>query len=145
MDLDRPTANSGKRKSLSRAPSKTDAPVRRLANQHRNPLPSRTNRDSHKRTTVDRARDAVVDAGETMGELVASVRKVSDIISEISRAADRQSQGIGEVGAAVTVLDQMTQQNAALVEQSAAAAESLKNQARQLSEVVATFRLESSS
>ncbi|ALV08686.1 methyl-accepting chemotaxis protein [Roseateles depolymerans] len=84
----------------------------------------------------------VVEAGDTMGELVASVRKVSDIIGEISQAADRQSQGIGEVGAAVTVLDQMTQQNAALVEQSAAAAESLKNQARQLSDVVATFRLD---
>jgi methyl-accepting chemotaxis protein len=64
----------------------------------------------------------VQDAGGTMGEIVASVQRVSDIIAEISAAASEQSQGIGQVNAAVTQLDQMTQQNAALVEQSAAAA-----------------------
>ena len=84
----------------------------------------------------------VMDTGETMSELVTSVRQVSSIIGEISLAANEQSKGIGEVGSAVTMLDKMTQQNAALVEQSAAAAESLKNQAQQLSEIVATFRLE---
>jgi methyl-accepting chemotaxis protein len=83
----------------------------------------------------------VTEAGETMGDIVASVQRVLDIIGEISTASNAQSKGFGELGSAVSVLDEMTQQNAALVEQSAAAAESLKNQARQLSEVVATFRL----
>ncbi|MDR7335750.1 methyl-accepting chemotaxis protein [Roseateles asaccharophilus] len=83
----------------------------------------------------------VQQAGETMGDIVASVQRVSDIVGEISTASGEQSRGFGALGSAVSVLDEMTQQNAALVEQSAAAAESLKNQARQLSEVVATFRL----
>ena len=85
----------------------------------------------------------VADAGSTMGEIVASVQRVSDIIGEISAAAGEQSSGIGQVNGAVTQLDQMTQQNAALVEQSAAAAESLKEQAARLSTLVATFRLQS--
>jgi len=84
----------------------------------------------------------VQDAGSTMTEIVASVQRVSDIIGEISAAAGEQSHGIGQVNGTVTQLDQATQQNAALVEESAAAAESLKEQARQLAEVVATFRLE---
>jgi methyl-accepting chemotaxis protein len=83
----------------------------------------------------------VGDAGATMGEIVASVQRVSDIIGEITTASRHQSEGIGAVNGAVGQLDQMTQQNAALVEQSAAAAESLKEQARRLSEVVGTFRL----
>jgi methyl-accepting chemotaxis protein len=81
-------------------------------------------------------------AGETMEDLVASVQRVSDIVGEISTASSAQSQGFGDLGGAVSVLDEMTQQNAALVEQSAAAAESLKHQAYQLSAVVATFRLQ---
>jgi len=94
--------------------------------------------------SVDRVENGarqVQDAGSTMGEIVASVQRVSSIINEISGAAGDQSRGIGEVGTAVNQLDQMTQQNAALVEESAAAAESLKQQARQLADVVATFRL----
>jgi methyl-accepting chemotaxis protein len=83
----------------------------------------------------------VQDAGNTMGEIVASVQRVSDIIGEISAAAAEQSAGIGQVNSAVTVLDQMTQQNAALVEESAAAAESLKHQSRQLADAVAAFNL----
>jgi methyl-accepting chemotaxis protein len=83
----------------------------------------------------------VADAGRTMTEIVGSVQRVSDIIGEISAAATEQSQGIGEVNTSVTQLDQMTQQNAALVEQSAAAAESLREQAARLSELVDTFRL----
>jgi len=83
----------------------------------------------------------VQDAGNTMGEIVASVQRVSDIIGEISAAAGEQSSGIGSVNAAVTQLDQMTQQNAALVEESAAAAESLKDQSRQLADALAGFRL----
>jgi len=83
----------------------------------------------------------VQDAGSTMGEIVASVQRVTDIIGEITAAATEQSQGIGQVNGAVNQLDQMTQQNAALVEQSAAAAESLKEQAQRLTTVVARFRL----
>jgi methyl-accepting chemotaxis protein len=77
-----------------------------------------------------------------MKEIVGSVQRVSDIIGEITAAASEQSEGIGQVNGAVTQLDQMTQQNAALVEESAAAAESLKEQAVRLAEVVGTFRLE---
>jgi uncharacterized phage infection (PIP) family protein YhgE len=84
----------------------------------------------------------VQDAGSTMDEIVASVQRVTDIIGEISAAALEQSQGIGQVNEAVTRLDQMTQQNAALVEESAAAAESLKDQAQRMTTVVAGYRLD---
>ncbi|MGY4830213.1 methyl-accepting chemotaxis protein [Sphaerotilaceae bacterium SBD11-9] len=84
----------------------------------------------------------VADAGATMNEIVGSVQRVTDIIGEITAAASEQSDGIGQVNTAVVQLDQMTQQNAALVEQSAAAAESLKEQAKQLAHVVATFQLQ---
>jgi methyl-accepting chemotaxis protein len=94
--------------------------------------------------SVDRVESGtrlVQDAGETMKEIVSSVQRVSDIIGEISAAASEQSAGIGQVNSAVVQLDQMTQQNAALVEESAAAAESLKDQATRLSGVVSRFRL----
>jgi methyl-accepting chemotaxis protein len=84
----------------------------------------------------------VADAGQTMSEIVGSVQRVSDIIGEITAAAGEQSDGIGQVNVAVTQLDQMTQQNAALVEESAAAAESLKDQAARLTQVVQIFRIE---
>jgi methyl-accepting chemotaxis protein len=84
----------------------------------------------------------VGDAGSTMTEIVASVQRVTDIIGEISAAAAEQSGGIGQVNQAINHLDQATQQNAALVEQSAAAAESLQDQSRQLAGVVAGFRIE---
>jgi methyl-accepting chemotaxis protein len=84
----------------------------------------------------------VADAGRTMTEIVGSVQRVSDIIGEITAAASEQSQGIGEVNGSVAQLDQMTQQNAALVEQSAAAAESLREQAARLSQVIGTFKLD---
>jgi methyl-accepting chemotaxis protein len=90
---------------------------------------------------VDSGSRLVASAGETMGEIVGSVQRVSDIIGEISAAASEQSEGIGQVNVAVTELDQMTQQNAALVEQSAAAAESLREQAQRLAQVVSAFRL----
>ena len=80
-------------------------------------------------------------AGETMGQIVEQVKRVSDLIAEISHASVEQSQGIGQVGDAITQLDQVTQQNAALVEEAAAAAESLKHQAAQLNQAVAVFRL----
>ena len=84
----------------------------------------------------------VNDAGKTMDEIVGSVKRVFDIIGEITAATSEQSQGIGEINGAVNQLDQMTQQNAALVEESTAAAESLKEQAMRLASVVGTFRLE---
>ena len=78
-------------------------------------------------------------AGDSMTAIVASVQRVSDIIGEISAAASEQSEGIGSITQSVAQLDQMTQQNAALVEQSAAAAESLRDQARQLTQAVVVF------
>jgi len=90
---------------------------------------------------VDAGSRLVADAGQTMNEIVGSVQRVSDIIGEITAASSEQSDGIGNVTSAVTQLDQMTQQNSALVEESAAAAESLKDQARVLAEAVAVFRL----
>ena len=83
----------------------------------------------------------VKDAGDTMGEIVASVQRVTDIIGEITAAAVEQSEGIAQVNVTVSQLDQMTQQNAALVEQSTAAAESLRDQAHRLIEVVSVFRV----
>jgi len=80
-------------------------------------------------------------AGSTMGEIVGSVQRVSDIIGEIGAATAEQSQGIVQVSTAMNQLDQMTQQNSALVEESTAAAESLREQALKLTEVVALFRL----
>lgn len=79
--------------------------------------------------------------GGTMNEIVGSVKRVSDIIGEITAAAAEQSQGITQVNTAINELDQMTQQNAALVEQSAAAAESLKSQAQNLAQAVAVFKV----
>jgi methyl-accepting chemotaxis protein len=83
----------------------------------------------------------VQDTGGTMDEIVGSVKRVSDIIGEITVAAAEQSHGITEVNTAISELDQMTQQNAALVEQSAAAAESLKSQAQNLAQAVAVFKV----
>jgi methyl-accepting chemotaxis protein len=85
---------------------------------------------------------ALVDqAGETMTEVVGSIRRVTDLMGEISAASAEQSSGVTQVGTAVSQMDQVTQQNAALVEQSAAAAESLKAQAQQLVQAVAVFKL----
>jgi methyl-accepting chemotaxis protein len=80
-----------------------------------------------------------------MAEIVASVKRVSDIIGEITAASSEQSSGIGQIHSAVTQLDRMTQQNAALVEQGAAAAESLKEQAQALTRAVGSFRLNDAS
>ena len=90
---------------------------------------------------VEAGSKLVQDAGSTMQEIVASVARVNDIIGEITAAASEQSDGIGQVNTAVTQLDQMTQQNASLVEESAAAAESLKEQAHRLAATVRAFRL----
>jgi methyl-accepting chemotaxis protein len=82
----------------------------------------------------------VSEAGSTMAEIVTSVQRVTDIIAEVAAAAGEQSNGLTLVNRAVTDLDRMTQQNAALVEESAAAAESLKDQARALADSVSVFR-----
>jgi methyl-accepting chemotaxis protein len=91
---------------------------------------------------VEAGNTLVGEAGHTMGEVVAQVRRVADLIGEISAASGEQSKGIGQIGEAVSQLDQVTQQNAALVEEGAAAAESLNQQARQLAETVAAFKLD---
>jgi len=80
-------------------------------------------------------------AGKTMDEVVNSVKRVTDIMAEISAASVEQSSGIEQVNQAITQMDDVTQQNAALVEQAAAAAESLEEQAEQLTELISTFRL----
>ncbi|MYZ51991.1 methyl-accepting chemotaxis protein [Malikia spinosa] len=84
----------------------------------------------------------VSDAGTTMEDIVRQVRHVSDLISEISASTHEQTTGIGQVSTAVMQLDQSTQQNAALVEQSAAASASLQQQASRLTDVVRTFRFD---
>ena len=92
-------------------------------------------------TAVDGGVRHVEDAGAAMKEIVASVQRVGDIIGEITAAASEQSAGIGQVNQSVGEIDRMTQQNAALVEESAAAAESLREQAQRLSQVVQQFQL----
>ena len=81
-------------------------------------------------------------SGETMGNVVTSIKRVNDIMAEIAAASSEQASGIDEISQAVCQMDEMTQQNAALVEQAAAAAESMQQQAEQLSERVSSFKLE---
>ncbi|WP_312992564.1 methyl-accepting chemotaxis protein [Achromobacter animicus] len=87
--------------------------------------------------------DQVEAAGATMQEIVTSVRRVADIINEISSASEEQSQGIEQVNQAVSQMDSVTQQNAALVEEAAASAASLETQAQRLRDAVAVFKLQS--
>jgi len=93
-------------------------------------------------STVQTGSQQVESAGETMDELVNSVRRVADIVGEIAAASGEQAGGIDQVNQAVTQMDQVTQQNAALVEQAAAAAGSLEEQARQLQHAIGVFRLQ---
>ena len=95
----------------------------------------------HSVEQVEQGTVLVDQAGKTMDQIVGSIRRVSDIVAEITSASVEQSSGIAQVGNAISQMDQATQQNAALVEESAAAAESLKGQARQMVEAVAVFRL----
>jgi methyl-accepting chemotaxis protein len=90
---------------------------------------------------VDQGTQLVDKTGLTMGEIVGAIKRVSDIVGEISAASSEQSAGISQVGEAIMQMDRVTQQNAALVEESAAAAESLKGQAQQLVQAVAVFKL----
>ncbi|QNB08865.1 HAMP domain-containing protein [Herbaspirillum frisingense] len=95
-------------------------------------------------TKVDTGSKLVHEAGQTMNEVVASVKRVSDIVAEITAAGAEQSQGIEQINNAVVQMDENTQQNAALVEQAAAAAKALQEQATRLSQTVGVFRLDSS-
>jgi methyl-accepting chemotaxis protein len=90
---------------------------------------------------VEQGTMLVGQAGATMAEVVASIKRVTDIVGDISVASAEQSSGVSQVGEAVMQMDQVTQQNAALVEQSAAAAESLKSQASHLVQAVSVFKL----
>ncbi|MDE2297436.1 MAG: methyl-accepting chemotaxis protein, partial [Burkholderiales bacterium] len=95
-------------------------------------------------TSVERVAQgtALVDqAGQTMEEIVRAIKRVTDIVGEISTASTEQSSGVAQVCQAVSEMDQATQQNAVLIEQRAAAAESMKQQAQQLVEAVAVFKL----
>jgi len=91
---------------------------------------------------VDAGSKLVDEAGQTMGLIVTSIRQVADIMSEITAATQEQSNGIEEVNLAITQMDEMTQQNAALVEQAAAAAESMQEQAQKLAHAVSIFKLD---
>jgi methyl-accepting chemotaxis protein len=90
---------------------------------------------------VEQGTTLVDEAGTTMTEVVGSIRRVSDLVGEISSASHEQSAGVAQVGEAVTQMDQTTQQNAALVEQMAAAASNLKSQSGDLVQTVAVFKL----
>jgi len=90
---------------------------------------------------VDAGSRLVGEAGETMTEIVSQVKRVADLITEIGAATQEQTTGIGQVSEAIAQLDRVTQQNAALVEQAAAAADSLRGQAQRMHEVVGVFKL----
>ena len=90
---------------------------------------------------VDLGTQQVAQAGSTMDEIVTSIQRVADIVGEIASASREQSTGIGQINTAVTQLDTVTQQNAALVEQTSAASAALQEQARQLAQLAASFQL----
>ncbi len=94
--------------------------------------------------TIATGSKLIREAGETMVEIVTQVKRVSDIIAEISAASDEQTSGIEQVNQAITQMDDVTQQNASLVEEAAAAAESLEEQAQGLARAVAVFRVDDS-
>ncbi len=95
----------------------------------------------HSVGTVDEGARLVDQAGETMEGIVKAVRQVSDIMQQISAASQEQSSGIAQVNQAIVSIDDVTQQNAALVEQAAAAAQSMRDQAEMLADAVSVFRL----
>ena len=91
---------------------------------------------------VEEGSKQVAEAGKTMDEIVGSVKRVTDIMAEITVASQEQTSGIEQINQAITQMDQVTQQNAALVEEAAAAAASLQEQASGLSQVVSVFKLD---
>jgi methyl-accepting chemotaxis protein len=117
------------------------AEVRTLASRSADAAKEIKNLISTSVEQVEQGTHIVTMAGQTMEEIVTAIRRVSDIVGEISAATVEQSSGVAQVGQAVSQMDQTTQQNAALVEESAAAADSLRKQAQDLVQAVASFRL----
>nr|WP_269813804.1 methyl-accepting chemotaxis protein [Bowmanella yangjiangensis] len=118
--------------------------VRTLAQRSANAAKDIKSLISDSVTKIENGNELVNRSGDTMKEIVNAIKRVNDIMSEIAAASAEQSSGIDEIGKAVTQMDEMTQQNAALVEEAAAASESLQSQAQQLARQVATFKLDSS-
>ena len=89
---------------------------------------------------VDDGSKLVNEAGQTMGDIVDSIQRVTDIMGEITSASQEQTMGIEQINVAITQMDEVTQQNAALVEQAAAASQSMQEQAEALARVVGFFK-----
>ncbi|GAB3089686.1 methyl-accepting chemotaxis protein [Lysobacter terrae] len=119
------------------------AEVRALAQRSATSAKEIRNLIEHSNDAVDRGRMLVDRTGTAIGEVVSGIRSVSNLVAEIAAASAEQSAGIGQVNQAVIHMDEGTQQNAALVEQAAASAQSLEHQARQLVGAVSTFQLDS--
>ncbi len=117
------------------------AEVRNLAQRSANAAKEIKALISDSGTKVETGSKLVASAGQTMEEIVGSVKRVTDIMAEISAASREQSNGIDQVNTAVAQMDKITQQNAALVEQAAAAAKSMEEQTDELSGIVAAFKI----
>ena len=115
------------------------AEVRNLAQRSANAAKEIKALISDSGAKVETGSKLVASAGQTMEEIVVSVKRVTDIMAEISAASREQSNGIDQVNTAVSQMDKMTQQNAALVEEAAAAAKSMEEQTEELSNIVAAF------
>ena len=115
--------------------------VRTLASRSANAAKEIEGLISESVSLIDQGSGEVVAAGNTMGEIVDAVKRVTDIMLEIAAASDEQSRGIVQVSQAISEMDKVTQQNASLVEEASAAAASLEDQAARLTEAVGTFRL----
>ncbi len=118
--------------------------VRTLAQRSANAAKDIKDLISDSVSKVESGNELVNQSGDTMQEIVVSIKRVNDIMNEIAAASAEQSSGIDEVSKAVSQMDEMTQQNAALVEEAAAAAESMRNQASDLNNRVGTFKLSES-
>jgi methyl-accepting chemotaxis protein len=118
--------------------------VRTLAQRSANAAKDIKDLISDSVSKVESGNSLVNQSGETMKEIVTAIQRVNDIMSEIAAASAEQASGIDEVSKAVTQMDEMTQQNAALVEEAAAAAESMRTQASELTGRVGTFKLNES-
>jgi len=117
------------------------AEVRSLAQRSANAAKEIKNLITASVQRVEQGSQLVDRAGGTMDDVVTAIQRVADVVSEISSASEEQSLGVNQIGEAVSQMEQVTQQNAALVEEGASAAESLRQQARQLVEAVAVFKI----
>ncbi|MBV7407171.1 methyl-accepting chemotaxis protein [Enterobacter sp. ENT03] len=116
--------------------------VRTLASRSANAAKEIEGLISESVSLIERGSSEVVAAGDTMGDIVDAVKRVTDIMLEIAAASDEQSKGIEQVSQAITEMDNVTQQNASLVEEASAAAASLEEQAARLTQAVGAFRLQ---